>query len=85
MQASSSYKITNPEIASFIEYRTGRIPALCGKAHDEFVTIEFPSTSDVVQAALEYAAGCPESRLLNIRTRLFRRIREVKSCSLPKL
>ncbi|MBV5341834.1 MAG: hypothetical protein J0665_20145 [Deltaproteobacteria bacterium] len=79
MQASSSYKITNPEIASFIEYRTGRIPALCGKSPGELVTIEFPSTDDVVQAALEYVAGCPESRLLNIRTRLYRRIREVKA------
>lgn len=78
MQASSSYKITNPEIASFIEHRTSRVPDLYRNAPGELVTIEFPSTDDVVQAALEYAAGCPESRLLNIRTRLFRRIREVK-------
>ncbi|MBW4057167.1 MAG: hypothetical protein HIU83_17615 [Proteobacteria bacterium] len=79
MQASSTYKITNPEMGSFIEFRTSRIPGLNRKAPGELVTIEFPSTPDVVQAALEYAAGCPESRLLNIRTRLFRRIREVKS------
>lgn len=78
MQASSSYKITNPEIASFIEFRTNRISVLNRNAPGELVTIEFPSDDDVVHAALEYAAGCPESRLLNIRTRLYRRIREVK-------
>jgi len=78
MQASSSYKITNPEIASFIESRTGRIPDLYRNAPGELVTIEFPSSDDVVHAVLEYAGGCPESRLLNIRTRLYRRIREVK-------
>lgn len=77
MQAPSTYKITNPEMASFIESKTGRIPDLYRNAPGELVSIEFPATPDVVQAALEYAAGCPESRLLNIRTRLFRRIREV--------
>jgi hypothetical protein len=79
MQASSPYRITNPEMASFIESKTGRVPDLYRNTPGELVTIEFPSSDDVVQAALEYAAGCPESRLLNIRTRLFRRIREVKA------
>ena len=78
MKAPSSYKITNPEIASFIEFRTGRISDLYRNAPGKLVTIEFPSTPDVIQAALEYAGGCPESRLLNIRTRLYRRIREVQ-------
>lgn len=79
MKAPSAYRITNTEMGSHIEFKTGRIPDLYRNAPGELVTIEFPSTPDVVQAALEYAAGCPESRLLNIRTRLFRRIREVKA------
>lgn len=78
MQAPSSYKITNPEMGSYIERETGRVPDLYRNTPGELVTIEFPATPDVVQAALEYAGGCPEARLLNIRTRLYRRIREVK-------
>ena len=78
MTSPSAYRITSPELGSHIEHKTGRIPALHRNAPGELVTIEFPSTPDVIQAALEYAGGCPESRLLNIRTRLFRRIREVK-------
>lgn len=78
MKASSPYKITSPEMASYIESRTGIVPDLHRNAPGELVIIEFPSTPDVISAALEYAGGCPESRLLNIRTRLFRRIREVR-------
>lgn len=78
MKSPSLYKITNPEMGSFIEFRTERIPELSRNSPGELVTIEFPSTPDVVQAALEYAAGCPEAKLLNIRTRLYRRIREVR-------
>lgn len=78
MKEPSPYRITSPEMGSYIEYRTGLVSDLYRNAPGELVVIEFPSTPDVIAAALEYAAGCPESRLLNIRTRLFRKIREVK-------
>jgi hypothetical protein len=79
MPATSQFKTTNQDIASFIEYKTGRIPELSRDAPSHLVTIKFPSTPDVVEAAIEFAAGCPESRLLCIRNRLFRRIRGLKS------
>lgn len=78
MPATSQFKTTNQDIASFVEFKTGRIPELSRDAPGDLVTIKFPSTPDVVQAAIEFAAGCSESRLLGIRNRMFRRIREKK-------
>lgn len=77
MPEPSRFKTTIPELAAFVEFKSGIIPDLFRDLPGGLVTIEFPSTSAVVDAALAYAAGCPESRLLNIRTRLYRRIREV--------
>jgi hypothetical protein len=78
MTATSQFKTTNQDTAAFITHRTGRTPELKRSGYGELVTITFPSTPDVLQAAVEFAAGCPESNLLGIRNRLFRMIREVK-------
>lgn len=78
MSANSQFKTTNQDAAAFIEHRTGRIPELHRSAPGELVTITFPSSTDVIHAASEFAAGCPEARLLGIRNRLFKRIREVR-------
>lgn len=78
MPATSQFKTTNQEIAAFIEFKTRKIPELSRDNPGDLVTIKFPSTPDVMQAAMDFAAGCPESKLLGIRSRLFRRIREVR-------
>lgn len=75
--ASSSFKTTNPDLATYIEFCSGIVPDLHRENPASLVTIEFPATQEVVDAALEYASGCCESHLLNLRTRLYRRIREV--------
>ncbi len=80
MQAINSkpFTTTSAEMGSFLEFKTGIIPHLTRERAGDLVKISFPGSDEIFQAALEYAAGCPESRLLNIRTRLYRRIREVQ-------
>ncbi|EKD97179.1 MAG: hypothetical protein ACD_23C01023G0003 [uncultured bacterium] len=68
MPATSQFKTTNQEITSFIEFKTGRIPELSRDAPGDLVTIKSPSTLDVAQAAIKFAAGCPESKLLGSKS-----------------
>jgi len=78
MQATSQFKTTSAEVGAFIEHRTKKIPALVRDFPGDLVKICFPSTPDVVQAAMDFASGCQEAHLLGTRSRLYRRIREVK-------
>lgn len=77
MLTPNVYRVQNLEIATFIEHRTKITPTLKPTPGSRVVEIEFPATPEVVRAAMEYAGGCPEARLLATRARLYRRIREV--------
>lgn len=76
MNTPSVYRVQNLEIASFIEHQTGITPSLRPQPGSRVVEIEFPASPEVVQAAMQYAGGCPEARLLATRARLYRKIRE---------
>lgn len=75
--SQKQFKTTSADVAAFIEHRTNIIPELIQERPGELIGITFPSTSEVMRAAVDFASGCPEARLLGIRSRLYRRIREV--------
>jgi hypothetical protein len=74
------FKTTSAEVGAFIETRTGIIPELTRDNLSDLVKICFHSNTAVMDAAIKYAEGCPEARLIGIRSRLYRRIREVQPC-----